>query len=877
MGSVEFSTLVELSGRLRDLREPTTKDLRALALLNLVAPFGEMDQSVRLLERLRWQRGDGGVANVLSDLSAAYLARAQARGDLSDALRALDSAEAALDHRGAPRVVAQQVRHAEHALGLTLCGRSWSARTAEAPVNENQGLLRWRALDRLEIEIPLEWSEQRTSGRTREAGAVLEEGRRLLRDLGGAAREVAVRTFDDPAELDVLVKFARARRLYVQREISRSRAEFSPLVADLPREHPVSLWSRYYMAASTHWQVDQTGYDDLSALRGEAAALGSRRLLAHVDWMIGLRQTEAASLAAAASSYRSAIARFDEAGLTGQAAIVRGLLADVERRAGRYAGALKALGEALAGLDQVASPGHASTILETAQEIALALGLPHAALHLQNHALDLLPAGEAPLARAERLADRAALLQGLGKLAAAVEDLEAAALLLRPTGDEAAQRVVASRLLLAASRTLPENELNVAQLDRAIEVFRGTTGVAFAAPLLALRGRIAARAGDATTATRNWVDALQVLDRLHEGGSFERADLGVEAYKAEVVDTAVAGFLSFGETRLALWAADRLRAWDARPDGRGLTPLDAALPPLPVPGFVFHALPDRLIVWSLRRGAEPSVRNYPITRAELTRRAVGPPSELARALTDRLQLDESDREVMVFLDPRFDSVATGRLAATASATGRHVGFRKGLPLAVRWPAGSGGARARDQQGLLVVGSPETAGAAPPLPGATAEALSFSDAGTVLVGSGARREAILSALDHAEVFVYFGHFGRWAGDEGMLVASGEQEVRPAVITRFDLRSLHNVPAVVVLAACGDFDAHRPTEGLLALAREFTRLGSRRVLFSREALIDARSIARGDLRELLGSLATDVRFDDVRRFDSLGEEAHAAATN
>lgn len=851
--SPEFSRLAQLGGRLKSTLEPTNQELRALALWHLVAPDGEIDKSVRLLERLSYQVEGRELAMVLSDLSAAYSTRGELKDDFRDVIRALDAVERQLVASPGTGPITARLG-TEALLGLSpfeLRGGSgvagWPLIKREVVVDAIHGRRERvrkalvnhasEAFDFVELELLGQLVEAIDAHRPEEAarlqtvGAALADALRLT-----TGDRFLDELFQDLPPTPALRAFSAGRVAYSRREIGEAKAQFETVTSLVAKNTGLALWSRFYLAAAGHWTGGGKGLADLQAVSSDVPLVGYGRLKGYVAWMRGVFESEREDLATAAASYEEAAAKLLEASLEGPAVSLDAILASESLRRGDLRSAAARLRRVLPRLGQIPSLGHRATAYEVGTDLAELLACPYAGLRFQDEAVKLARDLQDPSALVQSLERRARIRDAVGDRPGAAGDLleaRTAAGLLR---DAAGRRLLDSILLVAAGQ-LSAGDVGpsaVADLTEAIAQTTEASGVDLVPELLSRRAAIHLRDGRQADAAEDWQTALALVDKLVGSGRASGAGRVATTRWRRVVDEAVGGYLEMGRNTDAYLAAARLRVWRLVPFGGPVPTGSATLPQLDSDEELvgIHLLPGRLVRWSFFAGS-CDVEELPLPAAVVA--AEGhlslPDSPIWSVVAGAIfgGSRSGAKKLRVALDPAVDLIP---LQALRSQVVGPLGF-DGLSLEV----GAGRAlKPPVRPSIRTVVVDPTTGTSIPLTAARefGAGLPRGRAGMrVLTGPGASQAAILTALSRSAEFYYTGHYQRSAtpwGRGGLATASGDV-VSESDIRRMDLRGV----SLVVLAACGD-QVEEESGTLRSIALSLIARGVDQVIVAQVAVSD-----------------------------------------
>jgi len=518
-------------GQLRDAQRLAVREKvdRNLALVRLVAGLkaADLDEPVATLELLA-QESESGVNRsiYLSDLSAAYLKRAELGGDARDLLRALEHAQAAVD--ASPELAQALFNRALALERLRLIRRAAAAWARYREVDPTSGWAkeaekrrrRLTALDPGQIQAAehrllerlaaspseLEATVARQPETASEAGlrrvlahwaaaiasgdrkAAMDHRSRLVQ-IGEALR----RKTADPFLADVAnhignlnaAESAQLARVWVEAlaaidqyedwhtaEAGRTFARLEPLLRSL--RSPLALSALRYQAACAY-QDHRSG--EAAAFAGrlliEANAAGYADLAGRAEWILGLLAVEAVELDKAQDRLEEALERFSAAGAGRLEAGVLSLLAGVSSYTGDSE---RAWDQRLAALDRMVEAGISDrypVIVGAAARDASKLGFHRAARELAEEAFAFDSESGEALALAEAHWRRARIRRAGGWLGEAAQDLDAAFEHAKAIHPDSVKRHTRAGLLtergLLWSESRPRDSL--AALDEALALY----------------------------------------------------------------------------------------------------------------------------------------------------------------------------------------------------------------------------------------------------------------------------------------------------------------------------------------------------------------------------------------------------------------------
>jgi CHAT domain-containing protein len=451
-------------------------------------------------------------AKILSDLAAAYLARAEARNDPRDLVRALGRALETLQRDNGLREARFNKALALESLGLRSAAAAWGDASRSEPASEwtaeaqahaerlGREALAWRwraargALERasqrgdaagvqaivarfpqasrlvVEEEILPGWAAAYRAGRESEARAALalamvtanalrETGRDpLLAD--AIANVAAIQRDGDPARLDLLASgfaaYGDGIAAYADNRIDRAVEHFAKARRHLVAAgSPFTWWTMVHLANCDYRREE---YADTLAKLDEV--LGQPRTAAYPSlrgralWIEGVTRISLAQPADALRAYRLSLANFEAAREHESAVTLHALLADALDYVGEERVAWQQRYLALRGLRLLQSPRRRLAVLTEAATAALRLGEPESALYIQEEAVGVARRSGDPLDLAEGLRVRAVIELRCREQQRTVASLREAERELRKLGHPELEQAATGELLDLEGRLL---------------------------------------------------------------------------------------------------------------------------------------------------------------------------------------------------------------------------------------------------------------------------------------------------------------------------------------------------------------------------------------------------------------------------------------
>jgi CHAT domain-containing protein/tetratricopeptide (TPR) repeat protein len=350
------------------------------------------------------------------------------------------------------------------------------------------------------------------------------------------------------------------------------------------------------------------------AARDPVAEGRSLELLGLVDSIDGRLGSAVRRMEAAREVYRRARWPGRVAAAEGGIAEVLGLVGD-EQRAWRY------LLSSLGGIESVSRSYVRLRVWTQALEAAR-LRYPEVASRFADAALESVAGEPHPLLQSTAWLRHARAREGRGDLQGALQDLEEANEWFGQIPDGDPSKDVTLRSLLEAEAgfliaTDPQRARPL--LDRVAELDRETENHAGAPEIEWLRGRLDRALGERTQARERFESAVDGLGR-HAASVESLLDrVQFQVQWRELHDDAVGFLAELGDPGAALEIAERSR-WiaGARRAPDDATP-EALAARLPVEAAVvaYRVLPERLLIWLLRRGGT-TIEEIPVPAAELS-------------------------------------------------------------------------------------------------------------------------------------------------------------------------------------------------------------------------------------------------------------------
>lgn len=557
-----------------DAAGTSPQDIATLALAKLIG--GRTRQAVEEFERaVAAAPTDAGL---LSDLSVAYLADARENQQPGSLIKALESAERAVEID--PRLPEALFNRALIQESLHLYTRSRLAWNQYLEIDSGSGWVtearerlallpapgaavqRWettrRKIDqaaaradalvvgRLVAEFPQasreyaedvllgEWAEAWLEAKTERARSKLG----VARAIGNALRKRnGDRMISDAVvviEKSILEKSARSSglakghrlykeglRLYQDRQLALARDRFQDAGRQLAQaKSPFAGWASFRFAVYEMQRFDYArSLSRLNCLRETSQSYSS--LVGRSLWITGLIHSIQARPTESLAAYRRAFRIFDELGEAENRSILSALIAESLWSSGDFRGALPYHLSALRSLRDLRDPPRRQVVLEGSGLTALSLGKPLAALAFQQEALDGLKGSNNAAAWCYGLRRKALIEIRAGRIRRARQDLFQARRWLAEISDEG------DRVSLLSHNLAVEGQLYRAEaprkavdlLSKTIEIYRSTRYQRQLAFLLAERARAQAALGRLDLAEADYKEAVRAIAQQREATS----------------------------------------------------------------------------------------------------------------------------------------------------------------------------------------------------------------------------------------------------------------------------------------------------------------------------------------------------------------------
>jgi CHAT domain-containing protein len=635
---------------------------RARVLLRILS--GPLEEAVEPLAHSTQEAATD--IELLLDLGAAYLARAERLQRPQDRLAAIEVAKRAVtagprDPRALFNLAlaldlpflrrtaadawesflavdgisgwAEEARQALAARARPTLGAAWDERVprvqAALQQRDHEGvaeLLRdfpQQATRYLEEELMVDWAEavlerDQSAAADYLASAVLfaEELSRTTGDqtLEGQIAALAPRALD-PATASATLDLEHGRsaclggdNAYGGRLLRRAREAFERTGA------PQVLWIEFHLAVCQYVHADFDGaLSRLQALLAQVRELTSPRLRSRVLWMIGLTRIQQGQPGLALKVYSAALPLTVRVGFIEDTAAIEYLTGQALASLGMDDDAWAPLFRGAAAAARSGEHRRVYSALQVAGDTASSQGYPHSALVLRQELVE----------EARRQPDAAGMAYGLLWLAEAQIDLGQLSLAMATLGeaeqragainDQAARRMALARLHMAQAKA----ELDPSRALRLLAMARQEvdgSGLKIFLPFVSIaEARLHLRAGQAQSAARVLRGALVLFERMRAetAGSGVRRDFwnhvseAIDLLVRATEDTAPEEAFYYSDRGRARVLLDHLLPPAAAPvQSEPRSTIDSLVDHLPsgTALLAYRVLEDRLLIWLLRDG-----------------------------------------------------------------------------------------------------------------------------------------------------------------------------------------------------------------------------------------------------------------------------------
>lgn len=925
----------ELYGPIREIREahltapsPATAHARGAAALL----FPDIEPSVALavseLERLA--KESPANATIQSDLSAAYIVRAGVAQNPLDLIRALDAAQraVALKNDLAPALFNRGVA-AERLDLRTTSSTAWLAYLRVDSISlwaaEVRNRLRRNTIGIPDTPLVTLFEEQldRSDSLSQLARAFPQDARlwamdhllpswaaaldELSQDNAAeylnAARLIATALANGPGDRTVRHAVASIERsvesghlgtasaISGHLEYGRARALIRAgnwVDAQTPLQHarsalqaihsPLAMWADIWAAGNDlYGGRAESAIARFSSIRDQAHSDEFPALVGRAEWGLGLLRARQGRFTESVALLGSAQRLFSSAGEQAHAGTIHSLLAENLRMVGESQGAWRHRYEALRALaHDPTSIWYHNTLVELAKA-STDLGLPWAALAIQNEALHLAQLAQLPQMAAEALILRSYTERVLGRLHDASRDLKDARNVIESLPDSVLRMRAITDLILAEAAVASEGDRGAGTdaLDNAVRYFLERGDSANLGVVLTDRARTHSRRSQYHRANRDLAQAIGMLERRAASLPGDSFTVAFASQVQDVFDDMIHLQLNhIGDTALAFTYLERARvvlsSWPLDSGhGQMMNGADQTVTTGHVTTFLKRYAPnavvleyavlrdsvfawmitaDTVAVWKLPKSSRDIDQTINRYLSALQQRNTSLADTLARRLgfdlLPFLSTQESFPNDLIIIPDKIlyqlpfatlRNPTTGRfLVEDWSITmGPSATFHLGAMARAR------GTSVSRQPQALVVGDPTFDRAAlpwlSPLSGATREAEQLAamyPSATVLTGNSATKAAILASSSGVSMFHYAGHAVHNAGQpaNSFLALAVDTSRGSLDLYAYEFAQLAlSDQSLVVLSACNTATSagFRGT-GLTALAGPFIQAGAGAVL-------------------------------------------------
>jgi CHAT domain-containing protein len=650
---------------------PNVQNLHELGVANLV--LGNYDSAVLTLESaIRKQTGkdtaDAAISAsrdpmLLSDLSAAYYARARYSQGASGYIPARAAAERAWQMQKSPETAwnralaldAIQDRERARAAWLEYLQfdstSPWATEAREhvqdvsRPTTSELWQLRKGALDAAddgqirnllarfphsvrevgEKDLMQQWCKAVLAGDQSGATESLHRMRMIasaLRDTSGERLLAdAVAAIDRAAAAGRLQRLAEGHRLYVEgmkayagtkgAEARVQLARAIPLLREA--RSPYALRAEFYTASSYYHNNDYGSLQSaVSALPEVPTAYFA--LSANVAWVRGMGRLAAGYPDDAIAEYDKALAAFTTLGEVDQQTRVHGLLAEAWESLDDQDRVWKERYAALEGVTAFGDEDGLIHVLHAYARTAAMAGYPEFAKMLLDRAAEHAAGFDVVAYRVETLVWQAQLAHQLGQPGAPGYIARARQIL--PTLEQGERDKEAASVNLAEALVAAPRRESIAKLQQVIAFNSKSGNEVDTARLLLVSGRMARKSGDTAAAREYFSTAISVIEE-------ERRKAGPAAFNAlnrryldEATSELLAASAATGDYDTIFEVSERLNR--TSPSSESLTAAAARALTLPPTWTLvkFVSLDDRLLIWTAgRKGL--LLHSVPVSRIRL--------------------------------------------------------------------------------------------------------------------------------------------------------------------------------------------------------------------------------------------------------------------
>ncbi len=769
----------------------------------------------------------------------------------------------------------------------------WEKRSAEldlAALREDRDAVRklviefpYRARVHAEHELLPAWARAQADGQIEKARQKLQEARAVGAVVADVTGEHMVK--DSVAAIDrcvldltslatlasAYIDYARGADLCLENEgiqgeplLERSR-EVLAHAGD-----PMSAWADYNLGLCAYQRSERRmAIEHLNGVLKRPDLGRYPSLNGRTYWMIGLAHSVLGEPAAAEEAYKAALPWFEKAKAVPEVAGLDYLMAETQLFMGERRQAWISLHHGLGLTVEEGDVRRLYAALDQAADATAQEGLLDAALVYRDEVVKVaLRPGDAP-GVAHALLRRAETQLQAGHRSAARRDLKRARSVCRRIDDADERSHREGDILFVEGKLLARDNPSaaVATLGKAIEIYQRIDYRFPIVEVYLVRARAFLATDQAASAERDLIAGIREFERqrgelkneeqriVHFDQARDLFDLliDLQADRPEGVETA----FDSTEQQRARVLLDRTQPGQlARP--ASLREVQHGLPS-GVFLVVYSSLPERLLIWTLSRNAEPMMVSVSVSASALEALV----SACRRNIQRRAPEGEMEAQLSalheVLLEPIISRIPTGaRIVFVPDKALHRVPFaalRDGVtkrflveshasgvsPSASLYVEGAGRAQMEGKPGLLVIADPsfnrQRFSDLSRLDGAAAEgeaiATLIPERSRVLLGEEATRAAFLREVERWP-FLHLGVHALLNPDHPHLsrllqASTGPRD--PGTLTAADIQGLPLAGTrLVFLASCRSGGGPLASEGVLSLTRAFLAAGAREVVSS-----------------------------------------------
>lgn len=557
---------------LRAEATPTPDHLAEAAAARLY--LGDEDRAISLFERAVH---DTPRANLLANLAAAYLTRAERHDSTEDIVRAVDASARATESDSTLPEAWFNLGMSLQELGLAEAAfEAWSraaslepdggwrteaataAKALDAQVRWDDrldGIWRKASVDGSRLEADVE-QEPDAVRHVFERRVLVEWARAIMESRSGAdawadrAEAIAERLLAATGDRQSVDSVSQVRRTcqhaatpacrglltaylsYIDGrnawDVERTSDAYAHFEAARRTMHghqmPEAGWLDLHLAFRARYAGD---FRRVEAIGGSVLTLAESRgytaMAGRAQWLRGLVRYEEGRLGEAESSLRLALKGFERTRDRESQGGIHNLLADYHRILEESAVAWGHQRRALAVVPYSGTYKH-NAFFHNAAKIATGAGLHRAALEFRRQGQRAMRAIGAPASLALAVGDEALDLAAIARPSDALAKLEEAQAMLNKAAESDAAALVRAWLAIGETRITVDSDPRraVAAATRAIDFYNSHTTGFLIPEVLLLRGRAFAALGDDVRAESDWQQGISV-SALHRGNSPARA------------------------------------------------------------------------------------------------------------------------------------------------------------------------------------------------------------------------------------------------------------------------------------------------------------------------------------------------------------------